>query len=150
MNLILKYPDNKLHQACTKLNDFSKAQEIAGKLIKVTKSVDRPWKFWQGMAANQIGFDKRVILIKESFNKYLVMVNPEVLEQKWLFPLIIGCYSVKGKYLTRYHLYFKIKYQDLKGQSHTKILKWAKAATLQQELDHIDGVLVVDKGIRIL
>ena len=82
--------------------------------------------------------------IKESYHKYTVMINPEIIEQKWFLPSITTCYSLPGIYLRRHHFYFQVRFMDLKGKTHTKIYKGGKAAALQQEIDHINGVLVCD------
>ena len=125
-------------------------KKIADKLITVTKKVDKPWKFWIGMAAPQIGYNKRIFILRKSYRNYTIMINPEVLKQKWLFPLICRCYSLKGFYLTMYHFWFRVKYLDLKGYYHTETLRGGRAAAFQQEFDHINGLLLSDKGKRLI
>lgn len=148
---MIQDPDKRLHALSTDVNDFDDAKTIVDKLIEVTKKVDRPWKLWLGMAAPQIGFSKRIFILKKSYRHYTVMVNPEVLEEKWLLPLICKCYSLKGKfYLTRYHFWFKVKYQDLEGKYHTEVIRAGRAACFQQEIDHINGIMLSEKGLRLL
>ena len=148
---IIQDPDERLHTKSIKVTDFQDVKEIVDKLISVTKEVDRPWKFWLGMAAPQVGYNKRIFILRKSYRNYTVMVNPEVIEEKWLLPLLCKCYSLKGQlYLTRYHFWFKLKYQDMEDNYHTKILRGGRAACLQQELDHINGIMLSDKGKRVL
>jgi peptide deformylase len=40
----------------------------------------------------------------------------------------------------------RVKYQDLKGQSHTIEAEGPMAGLLQHEIDHLDGVLPVDRA----
>ncbi|MDO8657882.1 MAG: peptide deformylase [Candidatus Levybacteria bacterium] len=117
---------------------------IVNQLTKVLKEVDKSNFPWLGMAAPQVGYNKRIIAIKRGFRQYTVMINPEVLEQKFLFPTISGCYSLKGLYLTKSHYWFKIKYQDLEGRWNKYACWGGQAVMLQQELDHLDGKLVCD------
>ena len=146
---IIKDPDKRLHEVSKEVDDFQLASRIAKELIEVTEKVDRPWKMWLGMAAPQIGYSRRILILKKSFKNYLVLVNPKILEQKWLLPVITRCYSLKGFYLSKYHFFFKLKYQDLKENYHEEIIRAGRAATLQQEIDHLDGILVSEKGIRL-
>lgn len=147
---ILQEPDKKLHQSSEKVISLSEARKIAQELIEVTKNVDKPWSFWLGMAAPQLSYTKRVIILKESYGNYKVMINPEVIEQKWLFPIFSRCFSLKGVYFIKAHLWIKVRYQDLEGKYHTETIKGGRAATLEQELNHINGVLLSDIGIRLI
>ncbi len=147
---IIQDPDKRLHELSDNANSLAEAKKIVQELIEVTKSVDKPWSIWLGMAAPQIGYNKRVIILKESYAHYKVMVNPEVINQKYLFPIFSRCFSLKGIYLIKAHLWIKIRYQDLEGKNHTEIIKGGRAATLEQELNHINGVLISDIGIRLI
>jgi peptide deformylase len=62
--------------------------------------------------------------------------------------IIEGCLSVpniEGEVL-RYRK-VKIKYQDKSGKWETKRLKDINAIAVQHELDHLEGVLFIDKMI---
>lgn len=150
MSSIIQEPDKRLHQISTSVGSLEEAKLIAGVLQEVTNTVDSIWRPWLGMAAPQVGFNKRVILLKNGLYQYQVMVNPEIIIQKWYLPVIVRCFSVRGIYLTKYHYWFKIKFKDLEGKYHTEIIRGGKAIALQQELDHINGVLISDIGIRVI
>lgn len=148
---IIQEPDQRLNKISTRIADFDEAKKIVDKLTSVTKTVDKPWKLWLGMAAPQIGYNQRIIILRRSYGKYEVMVNPEVLKKKWLFLSTENCYSLKGKgrYLLKRYFWLKIKYQDLNGHSHQEVSIGPRAYTMQQELDHINGVLISDIGWKI-
>jgi len=38
-----------------------------------------------------------------------------------------------------------VKYQDVNGKYHTLTAKWYNAAIIQHEIDHLDGILFIDK-----
>ncbi len=146
---IIQEPNKKLHEQSSKIDNLAEARKIVQELIEVIKSVDKPWNIWLGMAAPQIGINRRVIVLKESYENYTVMINPEVLGQKWLFPIFSRCFSLKGIYLIKAHLWIKVRYQDLEGKYHIEVIKYGRAATLEQEINHINGMLVSDIGIRL-
>lgn len=152
MKQILKYPNPILRKKSVKVTDFPDAKKIAEELIEVTRKVDSPFSIWLGMAAPQIGHNKRVIVIRKSYKNYQVMVNPQIVKRKWNspFPLPSKCFSLKGLYLIKDHYWLKAKYYDLEGTIHTEVFKGGKASVLQQEINHLDGILLSDIGIRVM
>ena len=147
---ILKEPNEILHRACEEVANFKEAQDIADELIEIIKRLDKPMRFGLGMAANQIGYSKRIITVREKHQKYLVMINPEIIGEKFPFLVPSKCYSLEGLYLVKSPLYLKIKYQDLTKKHHIKMFKYGNAVTLQQEIDHINGLTLADRGRRII
>jgi len=142
---ILKEPDRKLRVASEKIDKFGgETEKIAKKLISVTQKVDKPWKIFLGMAAPQIGYNKRIVILRKSFGKYDTYINPEIIERKWFIPAPTACYSVKGIYITITPLYMKVRFQDLKGNLKEETLIGGLSGTMQQEIDHIDGRLISD------
>lgn len=147
---IVQSPDERLYRVSELITSFKEAKDIAENLIDVTRKVDGVFKPWLGMAAPQVGFNKRIIVLKKSLGNYTVMVNPEIVEQKMNLPIFSNCFSVDGIYIIKSPYWLKIKYQDLEGKYHQKIINGAKAATVMQEINHINGILISDIGIRIL
>lgn len=142
---IVQHPDKRLRQVSSKVTTIdSSILQISNKLIEVLKEIDKPFSPWLGMAATQIGYNKRIIAIKRGFHNYLLMVNPEVLDQKWILPAISGCYSLKGLYLIKSPYWSKVKYMDLNGKYHEKIFQVGLAMLMKQEIDHINGKLICD------
>lgn len=139
---ILQSPDSHLKEISEEVTVFDdKVGKISNELHQVLKKVDiRESIFPLGMAAPQIGYNKRIIAIKESYGNYKTMVNPEITEKKWRLPWIEGCFSVDGLHFTNRYLWTKVKYQDIDGNYHEE---WA-SRIVQQEIDHIDGVLTTD------
>jgi len=147
---IVQAPNEVLQTKSIEVTDFKEAEKITQQLIAVTEKVDRLWKPWLGMAAPQIGYNKRIVLIKKSFTQYVLLINPKVVKKGWLLPMISGCYSLKGFYLIRSYFWFEIKYQDIDQNYHEITFTGGKAATFHQEIDHIDGILISDRGRRII
>ena len=98
-----------------------------------------------GLAANQIGIDKRVCVV--NVKEPLVLINPKIVEkskEKFVFPE--GCLSfpeIRGD-ITRAEE-IRVKYQDLDGVHHTIECDGLLARCIQHEVDHLKGILFIDR-----
>jgi peptide deformylase len=111
-----------------------------------------------GLAANQVGETLRIAVAEvEGVNpRYpykppiplTVMVNP-VIEpvDGELVDINEGCLSVPDLrgYLRR-RLNVRVKYLDRDGKEHVEVKRGLTAGTFQHEVDHLDGVLFVDRA----
>lgn len=152
MRTILQEPSPILRKKSARVTNFSEAKKIASELIEVTKTVDGRFKPWLGMAAPQIGYSKRVVIIRKSYRNYQVMINPEIIKRKWKSPIPLPsrCFSLPGFYLIRDCFWVKVRYQDLECKTHTETFKGGKASVLQQEINHLDGILLSDIGFKVI
>lgn len=142
---IIQEPDLRLRKVSQKVENIDdKTYQITSELINTLKKIDKPFLFWLGMAAPQIGYKQRIIAVKRFYNNYLVMINPEIVEQKFLLPTLSACYSLKGLYLIKSHYWLKVKYQTLTSKFHTDQFWGGQAILLQQEIDHLNGKLICD------
>ena len=150
MREIIKEPNSLLHQQCQTVVNFEEARQIADELLLVIKSVSKWWNRWLGFAANQIGYSKRIIVLRKSKNEYEILVNPILIEKRFPFPFIETCYSfdVKKYYLVKRYFWTKVKYQNLSGNFCENIIKGPSA--IFQEMDHINGIMVSEIGFRVL
>ena len=151
MREIIKEPNSLLHQKCETVVNFEEAKQIANDLLVVIKSVSKWWNRWLGFAANQIGYHKRIIALRKSKNEYEILINPVLIEKRFPFPYLEKCYSLsslKEAYFVKRYLWSKVKYQDLNGTWHERILRGPSA--VYQEIDHIDGIMISEIGFRIL
>jgi peptide deformylase len=111
-----------------------------------------------GIAANQVGEPVRVAIVEveEGNPRYpykppvplTVMINPS-LEPVGGETIEIneGCLSVpdlRGS-LPR-HLAVRVRYLDRKGKEQEEVKQGLTAGTFQHEVDHLDGVLFVDRA----
>jgi peptide deformylase len=144
---ILREPNDFLHQHCEPVSRFDDAKLIVNALLRAIKSISKPWNRWLGLAANQIGFLKRIIALRMGGDRYAVLINPVLIEKKFPFPYLERCYSVDGIYLIKRYLCAKVKYQDIDGEFCEIILRGPSA--IYQEMDHLDGRLVSESGFRL-
>lgn len=142
---ILQEPDKKLRIVSRKVNKInSMVIEVANKLTQVLKEIDRVFIPWLGMTAPQLGYNLRIIAIKNGYGKYQIMINPEFLDQRCFLPTISGCYSLRGLYILRSPYWVKIKYTDLENKTHTEVFYGGMAILLKQEINHLEGKLISD------
>lgn len=105
--------------------------------------------FGRGLAGPQIGSSWRLIAFDCRLGR-LVAVNPRI---SWrsdeTFSVLDDCFSIPRRKVpvTRSHS-VSFDYLDLDGQPHThERLEPDLAELVQHEVDHLDGVLMVDRAI---
>lgn len=105
-----------------------------------------------GLAANQVGVLKRVIVVDVEHNddhkpgKPLKMVNPEIVElSEDMFTYQEGCLSFPQQYgdVDR-PATIKVRYLDENGKQQELKAEGLLATCIQHEIDHIDGINFVD------
>lgn len=100
-----------------------------------------------GLAAVQVGILKRVIII-EANNMFVELVNPEIIKQKGEDIEEEGCLSVGSVTgLVKRPMEVTVRAQDRYGYNFTLTGEKYLARVLCHEIDHLDGVLFVDKMI---
>ena len=104
-----------------------------------------------GLAAPQIGIEKRIVVIdipeedgKQGKNK-LVLINPKITAKEGEVASEEGCLSVP-EYRAEVKRFEKItlECQDLNGQKQVYEADGLLAICMQHELDHLDGKLFID------
>jgi peptide deformylase len=111
-----------------------------------------------GIAANQVGEAVRVAVVEveEGNPRYpykppeplTVMINP-VIEPLGTETVEIneGCLSVPDlRGSLRRDLAVRVRYLDREGTEHEEVKRGLTAGTFQHEVDHLDGILFVDRA----
>jgi len=104
-----------------------------------------------GLAAPQIGHNIKIISTtqrkKDKLTKETIMINPKILRKSDETAIDEeACLSLpKIIWSVKRHISIKVTYLDLKGNKHTKKLKHLNARIIQHEIDHLDGILFIDK-----
>jgi peptide deformylase len=99
----------------------------------------------RAIAAPQIGAPVRILYVEMS--KPWLLINPEIIEVgSEDFTVWDDCFSFPNLLVRvlRAHR-IRVRYEDQKGQSHEVDLEGEQAELLQHEIDHLDGVLAVDR-----
>jgi len=142
---VLKFPDPRLRKVADPVTKFDKSLEnLANDMLEVMYREDGI-----GLAATQVNKHVRLIVIdiSEDRNKPQFFVNPEfeILNTDSSYTFEEGCLSVPGfnEEITRPDNII-LKWQDLKGKSHTDRPSGLLTVCIQHEIDHLEGRLMVD------
>ena len=123
--------DEKLHQLLDDMKDTVKKEEGAG------------------LAAPQIGILRRIAVVDVE-EGYFELINPSIVQHKGEQMGWEGCLSVRGKSgVVSRPMKVTVVYQDRFGEKQIIKAKGFFARALCHELDHLDGVLYIDKALRI-
>ena len=101
--------------------------------------------YGRAISAPQIGAPVRMVFLE--MEKPWVLLNPEIIDVGTEdFSAWDDCFSFPSL-LVRVSRAFRIRvrYEDLKGEGQTVDLEGDRAELLQHEIDHLDGVLAVDR-----
>ncbi len=99
-----------------------------------------------GLAAPQVGIRKRIIVIDVTGEDPIALINPKILTSDGEQTGYEGCLSVPGKsgIVTRAnHVVVEAYNQDM--EKITVEGEELMARALQHEIDHLDGIMYVDK-----
>ncbi|MBQ7303472.1 MAG: peptide deformylase [Alphaproteobacteria bacterium] len=113
-----------------------------------------------GLAAPQVGVSKRIIVIdteqRDEDGNYkpgnpMYLINPEIIykseEMIWFCE---GCLSVpKQSADVERHYKIKVRYLDYDGKEQEIEAEDYPAVVLQHEIDHLDGILYIDRISRL-
>ena len=128
----------------------AKAKEITEMTPRIEELIDDMFDTMYeangvGLAAPQVGIRKRLVVI-DCGDDLIVLINPVVLETGGSQTLLEGCLSVPGKTgeVTRPN-YAKVK--ALNEDMEEIIVEGEEllARCLLHEIDHLDGIMYVDK-----
>lgn len=94
-----------------------------------------------GMAANMIGVNKRIIAVDDQ-GRYLLMLNPEILQKSGPYEAEEGCLSLTGVRPAKRWKTIKVRWQNEKFQTRIKKFTGWTAQIIQHEIDHCEGILI--------
>ena len=100
-----------------------------------------------GLAAPQVGVLRRIAIVDYE-DQYFELINPEIVSSSGEIIEDEGCLSVpgtRGTVMRPGHI--KVSYTDRDGKEHLEEYDGIVARIFCHELDHLDGVLFVDKMI---
>jgi len=147
---ILKYPDHRLLQESAPIYDIDKifinntevtVDELLDSMIETAKAANGC-----GLAAPQIGLNVCVCVCLLD-DKWIKMINPEVSSNLLTETKVEGCLSLPGKKCSvRRYKDILVKYKEtVNGNIITKFFSDQNARTIQHEVDHLKGVLIIKK-----
>ena len=104
-----------------------------------------------GLAAPQLGISKQLIVVDTGEGPIISLANPSIVDKSGEYSDVEGCLSVPGIYgeVNRYER-VQIQGVDEHNQPVNINAEGFLARVLQHEIDHLQGVLFVEKASRFI
>jgi peptide deformylase len=145
---VVLFPDQGLQATCDRVDDFGPELKIQLEKMAETMYASRG----VGLAAPQVGINQRLIVVDPSAGEQacemIFMVNPVIV---WSSKEVEfgpeGCLSIPGVAVNvARSTEIEIEYQDVSGQTQHAFLNGFLARIVQHEVDHLNGVLMLDRA----
>ena len=106
-----------------------------------------------GLAAPQIGFHKRIIIINEraltknkESSEEKILINPKIISFKEISSFKEACFSIDEAVLdVKRYKEIIVSYTSIEGKKEEFKAEGYHSACIQHEIDHLDGILMLDK-----
>tara|TARA_B100000686_G_C16361366_1_gene747884 strand:- start:48 stop:590 length:543 start_codon:yes stop_codon:yes gene_type:complete len=143
---VVHYGDPILRKKCKPVEDYKKLSGLIDDMFDTMYEENGI-----GLAANQVGVDLNLFIIdisdiEEEGESIHVFINGEIIEgsgESWFEE---GCLSIPDVRLdVKRPETITFKYQDESGHEHTKEISGLLARAIQHEVDHLNGVFIVDR-----
>ncbi len=147
--------DEQFLRQKSKLVDFR--DKDLQKDIQIIKDYTLSHDVW-AMASVQLGILKQIIYIKSisadgpntGEQQSIMLINPKVISKKGKTLFWEACESCMPNIgLVERPYQLKVKYQDIDGYEHIQNFEGFVATVISHELDHLDGILHMDRAIDV-
>ncbi|MCH8274062.1 MAG: peptide deformylase [Armatimonadetes bacterium] len=138
---VVKYPADVLRRVAEPVERVGKkTRELIERMERVRSEANGI-----GLAAPQIGVSERVILIAADGGP-TALINPEIVGAEGEEVGQEGCLSLPGLFGdVKRSMTVEVKALDNRGKAIRLSLEGLAARVLQHEIDHLDGILFIDK-----
>lgn len=139
---VVKIPDPVLFKVAGEVPKVGKKQQLLiDDMIRIMKLANGV-----GLAAPQIGILQRIIVVAPDGMRPTALINPRIVKSEGSYVGQEGCLSIPGLYgdVTRPD-YIEVEALDRRGRDLIFELEGMPAKVVQHEIDHLDGVLFIDK-----
>ena len=148
---VLLVPDARLKQVCAPVEVFDDALRQLVRDLEDTRAASPGCV---GIAASQIGAMVRVAIVDTSQHKkfgtdshgHMVLINPQIAARSGERLGREGCLSLPDFTANvRRAMSVVVRFQDESGAWHELDTEDFEAVVVQHELDHLDGILFLDR-----
>lgn len=148
---VLLVPDPRLKEVCAPVEKFD---DVLRDLVCDLEDTRQNNLACVGIAAPQIGALVRVAIVDTSEHKkfgaasqgHCVLINPEIVLREGERLGREGCLSLPDFTANvRRSMMVAIRYQNEWGEAQTLTVEDFEAVVVQHELDHLDGILFLDR-----
>lgn len=136
------YGDPVLRQVATPVRDIT--AEIERIIADMTETM---WhQVGIGLAATQVGLPYRILVMDDGKGGAQALINPVIESRSGTIREEEGCLSLPGVFgVVERSKTISVKAVDADGQPVSLEATGLKARIVQHELDHLDGVLFIDR-----
>ncbi len=141
---VVNYGNPILRNKCIQVTDFSKLSDFIDDMFDTMYEQEGI-----GLAANQVGVDMNLFIIDISHtddNEFpRIFINGEITSSQGESVFSEGCLSIPEVALevTRPEV-ISFKYQDIDKKWHEEEFDGLLARAIQHEIDHLNGILIID------
>ncbi len=141
---VVNYGNPILRKKCSQVTNFSKLSDLIDDMFDTMYEEEGI-----GLAANQVGVDLNLFIIDISHTKDnefpRIFINGEITSSLGESIFSEGCLSIPEVALevTRPEI-ISFKYQDIYEKWHEEEFDGLLARAIQHEIDHLNGVLIID------
>ncbi|MDY0115965.1 MAG: peptide deformylase [Sulfurimonadaceae bacterium] len=146
---IIEYPDKRLKQKSLPVEVFdTKLHQFLDNMYETMLESNGI-----GLAAIQVGVQKQILILnipdaedEQTRETLIEMINPKILSKEGTTSYQEGCLSVPAFYeeVERFDT-ITVVYQDRDGNTHELDADELLSIAIQHEMDHLVGVLFIDK-----
>jgi peptide deformylase len=149
--LIRQFPDPVLRAETKEVDAFDETLvELVDRMIDIAQDA-----VGAGLAAPQVGIVRRVAVVHLSDDEpWVAMVNPEIVARSEETAVGgEGCLSLDYLLRQGHHVPVEravgitVRWRDVTGEAHERELVDMPARVVQHEVDHLDGILTVDRAV---
>jgi peptide deformylase len=144
---IKKYPDKILKQKTAEISNIDAATQTLIENMLETMRYARGL----GLAANQVGVLQRLCIIDLSLKEdnkvpLIILINPVIVDKEGMVDAEEGCLSLPG-YMTSIKRAEKVFVKGFNREGKPIELEGTEllGRALQHEIDHLDGLLMLDR-----
>ncbi len=142
--MIIKNNKDRLRTKCEEVSTLQEGEDIAVKLFKELKDKGI------GLAANQIGIDKRVCVI--NVKEPIAFINPEIIKLDGNVLVPESCLSFPKKVVTTN----RARWVTIRSANHGEVILGSdedddsllEAVCAQHEIDHLNGITMFDRKLK--
>jgi peptide deformylase len=149
---VLKFPDKRLQRVSEPIREITdEIRRLAADMLEVM--YDEPGI---GLAAPQVGEAVRLVVVDtdwtepEAARSPLVLLNPEIVGREGTLVWTEGCLSVPDFTAdVERAARVTLRALDLEGREIVEEAEGLRAVCFQHEIDHLDGILFIDRISRL-
>ena len=136
------YGDPVLRQVATPVREIT--AEIKRIIADMTETM---WhQVGIGLAAPQVGLSHRILVMDDGKGSAQTLINPEIESRSGTIREEEGCLSLPGVFgVVERSKTITVRAMDADGKPVSMEATGLKARIVQHELDHLDGVLFIDR-----